>query len=86
MFIFNRLLAVGLTILAGRPKSGKSWLTLQMAIDAAMKRAFLGRFEIETPMNVLYFGLEEAPGRTHNRLRKVLRKNDIQVPPAATAT
>ena len=35
VFLFAGLLAVGLTILAGRPKSGKSWLTLQMAIDAA---------------------------------------------------
>ncbi len=69
VFIFDRLLAIGLTILAGRPKSGKSWLTLQMAICAALKLAFLRRFEIEIAMNVLYLGLEEGPARTHNRLR-----------------
>lgn len=78
-FLFDGLLANGLTILAGRPKSGKSWLTLQMAIDAAMKRPFLGRFGIERAVRVLYCGLEEGPQRTHNRLRKLLPKNDIQL-------
>jgi len=79
VFLFEGLLANGLTILAGRPKSGKSWLTLAMAIDAAMQRAFLGRFRIERAAKVLYFGLEEGPARTHNRLRKLLPKPDIQL-------
>lgn len=76
VFLFDGLLANGLTILAGRPKSGKSWLTLQMAIDAAMQRPFLGRFGIKRAAKVLYLGLEEGPGRTHNRLRKLLAKPD----------
>ncbi len=79
VFLFNGLLANGLTILAGRPKSGKSWLTLQMAIDAAMQRPFLSRFGIGRAAKVLYFGLEEGPARTHNRLRKLLAKPDIQL-------
>jgi len=79
VFLFDGLLANGLTILAGRPKSGKSWLTLQMAIDAAMQRPFLGRFGIERALKVLYCGLEESPARTHNRLRKLLPENDIQL-------
>jgi len=79
VFLFKGLLANGLTILAGRPKSGKSWLTLQMAINAAMQRSFLGRFGIEMALKVLYLGLEEAPQRTHNRLRKLLEEPDIQL-------
>jgi hypothetical protein len=77
VFLFDGLLANGLTILAGRPKSGKSWLTLQMAIDAATQRPFLARFRVERAARVLYFGLEEGVARTHNRLRKLLPKADI---------
>jgi len=79
VFLFAGLLAVGLTILAGRPKSGKSWLTLQMAIDAALNRPFLGKFDVKTAAKVLYCGLEEGPPRTHNRLRKLLPEADIQL-------
>ncbi len=78
-FLFDGLLAHGLTILAGRPKSGKSWLTLQMAIDAAMGRSFLGRYAIRRAAKVLYCGLEEGPGRTSNRLRKLVPQADIQL-------
>ena len=53
-FLFDGLLANGLTILAGRPKSGKSFLTLQMAIDAALRRPFLGRYGIGQAAKALY--------------------------------
>ena len=79
VFLFDGLLANGLTILAGRPKCGKSWLTLQMAIDAALARPFLGRFGIGRAARVLYCGLEEGPARTHNRLLKLLSSPDIQL-------
>jgi AAA domain len=75
-FLFDGLLANGLTILAGRPKSGKSWLTLQMAIDVALGRPFLGRYAIGRPARVLYCGLEESASRTHNRLRILLIESD----------
>ena len=79
VFVIEELLANGLTILAGRPKCGKSWLTLQMAIDAATGKPFLGRFAVGAAMAVLYCGLEEGPGRTHNRLRKLVPTLDIQL-------
>jgi len=79
VFLFEGLLANGLTILAGRPKSGKSWLTLQLAKDAAMALPFLGRFGIASALKVLYCGLEEGEQRTHNRLWKLLPKIDIQL-------
>jgi hypothetical protein len=77
-FLFLELLAKGLTILAGRPKSGKSWLTLQMAVSLALGLDFLGRFPCEVG-KVLYFGLEEGPQRTHNRLLQLLPENDVQL-------
>jgi RecA-family ATPase len=78
-FLFQRLLPNGLTILAGRPKSGKSWLTLQMAVCAALSTPFLDRFEIESAARVLYFGLEEGQQRTNLRLRKLLPENDVRL-------
>lgn len=78
-FLFEGLLANGLTILAGRPKSGKSWLTLQIAVCAAGKVPFLGRFPIEQAARVLYCALEEPKHRTNRRLRKLLTKNDISL-------
>jgi hypothetical protein len=71
-FLFDGFLADGLTLLCGRPKVGKSWLALQLAIDAAMGRAGLGRFAIERTHGVLYAALEEPEYRTQSRLRKFI--------------
>jgi len=60
----------GLTMLIARPKAGKSWLTLQVAVDVASGRKLDGA----TVLNhgpVLYAALEEPQTRTMARLRKV---------------
>lgn len=72
VFVFDGLLHNGLTLLAGRPKVGKSWLALQLAIDAAMGRPGLARFVCPLKLAVLYCGLEESAGRTNNRMRKFI--------------
>jgi hypothetical protein len=79
VFLFDGLLSNGLTLFAGRPKCGKSWLTLQMAVDAARGDPFLDRFTAEHAERVLYCGLEEGPRRTHHRLRKLVPTEDIQL-------
>jgi hypothetical protein len=59
------LLPVGLAILSGRPKFGKSFLALQLAIAVGSGGRFLGR-----PCqlgNVLYLALEDGPRRIQNR-------------------
>lgn len=56
-WILQGYLPVGLTILAGRPKAGKSWLALQFARMAA-----------ETGVKVQYFALEDSPRRLHERM------------------
>ncbi len=66
VFLFENLIHNGVTILAGRPKVGKSWLALQIAIGAALGQPALGRFYCPKPHGVLYFALEESEGRTHN--------------------
>ena len=58
----------GLTILAGKPKAGKSWLALQLAQSVARGTPFLGRDTIRG--RVLYFILESEMV-WHHRLRKL---------------
>jgi len=62
------LLPVGLTILAGRPKAGKSWLALQIAKAKAEGGEVLG--ERVQPGKVLYLALEDHPRRLRARMEK----------------
>ncbi len=73
-FVFDDLLYSGLTLCAGRPKVGKSWLALQLAIDAALGRAGLAKFSNLVPRKVLYCGLEESERRTNSRLLKFVNR------------
>jgi putative DNA primase/helicase len=50
------LLPEGLAVLAGRPKKGKSWLAMDLALCVATGARFLGRFDCPET-NVLYLAL-----------------------------
>lgn len=60
-----KLLPVGLTFLAGRPKLGKSWLALQIAQAVATGGVALG--ERVQRGNVLYLALEDSLCRIRER-------------------
>lgn len=64
------ILPEGLTILAGKPKIGKSWMALNLAVAVASGGVFLG--ESVNPAQVLYFALEDTPRRLKDRLLSVL--------------
>jgi len=66
-YIVPELLPVGLALLAGRPKLGKSWLALQVAVAVgAGAGRVLGR---EVPGgHALYIALEDSPRRMRSRL------------------
>ena len=64
------LLPEGLSILAGNPKLGKSWLSLGIAIATATGGAVLGNIKVERG-DVLYLALEDTTRRLQNRIRKV---------------
>jgi hypothetical protein len=68
--LLELLLWAGLTMLVARPKAGKSWLTLQMAVHIAGGKPLDGVTALETGP-VLYLALEEPPARTAARLRKI---------------
>jgi hypothetical protein len=65
------VLVEGCTLLAGRPKIGKSWLVLDMAVAVACGSRCLGDIQCD-PGDVLYLALEDNERRLQDRLRKVL--------------
>lgn len=75
--IIDKILYHGLTIFAGRPKVGKSWLTLQMALSVAHGTRFLGGLDVMSPGRVVYVALEESQARTAGRMRKLQSSEDV---------
>ncbi|MCX5513367.1 recombinase A [Kaistia algarum] len=69
-FIIPGILPAGLTLLAGRPKIGKSWLALGMSLGVSSGDDVLGR-----PVDagrVLHLALEDGPRRLKDRLGRML--------------
>ncbi|MCX7012126.1 MAG: AAA family ATPase [Candidatus Sumerlaeota bacterium] len=58
---------VGLTVIASRPKRGKSWLELLTAVCVASGRALFGQFAV-TAGWALYLALEDSAARMKRRL------------------
>ena len=63
--------AVG--ILGGAPKSGKTWLALELALAVASGKPALGRFEVPRAGPVLLFAAEDSPPRVRTRLEGLAR-------------
>jgi hypothetical protein len=62
------LLPTGLVVLAGRPKLGKSWLALQMAVAVGTGGKVLGRDAARG--KVFYLALEDSERRIRRRLER----------------
>ncbi len=67
----------GVTLLAGKPKMGKSWFALALALAIAENRLALGKLGV-TQGDVLYLGLEDSMRRIADRAAKLLQG---RVPP-----
>jgi hypothetical protein len=65
------LLPEGVTLLAGKPKLGKSWLAFGLAIAVASGGVALGTRRVE-PGECLYLALEDNERRLQKRLGKLL--------------
>jgi hypothetical protein len=66
------LVPEGLTIFAGRPKCGKSWLALDVCAAVGGGGNALGSIQCE-PGWAIYLALEDTPRRLAGRLRAVLQ-------------
>ena len=72
-FIVEKLIPVGLTILMGDPKKGKSWLLLLLADAISLGVSLFGFKTHKVP--VLYFTLEDNAKRCKYRLGKLKERN-----------
>ncbi len=69
-FVIDRYLPEGLTIFAGRPKLGKSWLCYDICNAVARGGFTLGDIKCDAG-DVLYCALEDGKRRTKARMEKV---------------
>ena len=65
-WIVDGIVPVGLTVLAGRPKIGKSWLALQLCKSICEGANILGKNVVQG--RVLYLALEDNPRRMRKRM------------------
>jgi hypothetical protein len=72
------ILPAGLSLLAGKPKLGKSWLAMSTALAVAHGGSALGR-SVEAGA-VLYLALEDTQRRLQDRLRKLLSRQNSKAP------
>ena len=70
-FVVGGLILEGLTILAGRPKIGKSWLALDVCLGVAQGRRVLGNLAT-TQGDVIYAALEDNRRRLQKRIDKLI--------------
>lgn len=69
--VVDGLIPDGITLLAGKPKLGKSWLALQTGLAVAENEQALGRLDVRGG-DVLYLALEDTRRRLKSRLKKLL--------------
>jgi RecA-family ATPase len=70
-YVVPGVIVEGLTLLAGKPKIGKSWLLLHAAVAVARGGFTLGDIHCKEG-DVLYCALEDNPRRLQSRLRKLI--------------
>ncbi len=70
VWIVEKLLTAGLTVFAGAPKLGKSWLALAVCSAVSVGGCVLGKIAVPQHM-VLYLALEDPGRRLQSRLRQI---------------
>lgn len=74
-YVIPGYLAEGATLLAGKPKLGKSWLVLDWCISVAIGGYAMGKVKCEEG-DVLYAALEDNPRRLQRRMRQVMQEKE----------
>ena len=82
-YVVPMLIPEGVTILAGKPKIGKSWIALDLALAAAGGRFVLGDIHL-IEGDVLYAALEDNDRRLRSRIERILTQNEQKWPPRLT--
>jgi len=76
-FIVSEIMPVGLHILAGSPKVGKSWLVLWLCNQIAKGEKVWEYDSLQS--NVLYLSLEDTYARLHHRLSSITEQSTENV-------
>jgi hypothetical protein len=77
------LIPEGVTIFAGRPKTGKSWLSMGLALAVASGSIALGAIHVQAG-DVLYLALEDGSRRLKKRLSGILDASQAKPPARLT--
>ncbi len=77
------LLTEGVTLLAGKPKKGKTWMAIDIAIATTAHRYCLGEF-LPHRGDVLYIALEDNQRRMQRRIKQILFDDDVPWPERLT--
>lgn len=70
-YVVPGYIAEGCTLLAGRPKLGKSWMVMEMALAVAQGRTCLGGIQCDQG-DVLMLALEDNERRLRSRIGKLM--------------
>ena len=73
-YLVDGLISNGVNLLTARPKIGKSWMALQLALSVTTGGKFLGRTVTVSKKPILYIGLEDTRRRLQGRLRHLIGK------------
>jgi hypothetical protein len=82
-YVLSGFVPEGITILAGKPKIGKSWLTLDLCLAVGGGRFTLGTMK-PAHGDVLYLALEDNARRLKRRMAKLLPSSDSRWPDRLT--
>ncbi len=69
--IEGRLARGDCAILVGAPASGKSWITMDLAISGALGRPILGHWPLERALKVMYIDEENPRDEVNRRLHSI---------------
>jgi len=75
-WVVSELIPGGLTLLCGKPKIGKSFFALNVAVSIAAGGRAFGKYKVEQG-KVLYVGLEDPLRRVQERMMKFHTDNTI---------
>ena len=76
--------AVGL--IGGAPKSGKTFLALELAVAVASGRPCLGRFAVPCPGPVLVLAAEDSPHQVKRRIQGIAHVRGAVSTPRSVST
>jgi len=78
LWLIPGLICIGLCLLGGKPKSGKSIMVLNLIIAVVTGGVFFGH-KFEKPQNVILLGLEDTARRLQDRIQKMTIGNDVDL-------